>query len=76
MSKPSQGVVSKTATTTANTTTATASKTAATSKDASQVRALTEKLAYELWEKRGRKGGSDVQDWLEAEKLARQRLGL
>jgi hypothetical protein len=42
--------------------------------EATQLRVLTEKLAYELWEKRGRNNGNDVQDWLEAEKIARQRL--
>jgi hypothetical protein len=44
--------------------------------DAAQIRALTEKLAYEMWEKRGRKHGNDQQDWIEAEKLARQKLGI
>ena len=41
-----------------------------------QLRALTEKLAYELWEKKGKKHGQDVENWVEAEKIARQRLGL
>jgi hypothetical protein len=40
------------------------------------IRSLTEKLAYELWEQRGRKPGHDVQDWLDAEKMAKQKLGL
>jgi hypothetical protein len=44
-------------------------------KDPAQLRALTEKLAYELWEKRGRRHGQDVENWIEAEKIARQKLG-
>jgi hypothetical protein len=27
------------------------------------------KMAYHLWEKRGRPHGSDMQDWLEAERI-------
>jgi Protein of unknown function (DUF2934) len=45
-------------------------------KDLTQLRSMTEKLAYELWEKKGRKHGQDVENWLEAEKIARQKLGL
>lgn len=41
-----------------------------------QLRALTEKLAYELWEKKGKRHGQDVENWLEAEKQARLKLGL
>jgi len=41
-----------------------------------QLRALTEKLAYEIWEKSGKKHGKDVENWIEAEKQARQKLGL
>ena len=41
-----------------------------------QLRALTEKLAYELWEKKGKRHGQDVENWVEAEKIARQKLGL
>lgn len=48
----------------------------ATKPDTNALRALTEKLAYDLWEKKGRKHGSELGDWLEAEKLARQKLGL
>ena len=44
--------------------------------DPQALRSLTEKLAYELWEQHGRKNGNDTSDWLEAEKIARQRLGL
>ncbi len=41
-----------------------------------QVRALTEKLAYEIWEKNGRKHGQDICNWMEAEKLAKKQLGI
>jgi hypothetical protein len=57
-----------TAKTTPTTTTATTST--------CQLRALTEKLAYEIWEKNGRKHGQDTQNWYEAEKVAKQRLGV
>ncbi len=30
-------------------------------------------IAYELWEQRGGEGGSPVEDWLEAERLLRNR---
>ena len=43
---------------------------------ACQVKALTEKLAYELWEKNGRKHGQDVTNWVEAERLAKKQLGI
>jgi len=43
---------------------------------ACQLRTLTEKLAYEIWEKNGRKHGQDTQNWYEAEKIARKTLGL
>ena len=32
------------------------------------------RVAYELFERRGRADGYDQQDWLEAERLVRQRL--
>jgi hypothetical protein len=41
-----------------------------------QLRAMTEKLAYELWEKKGKKHGQDQENWYEAEKLARLKLGM
>ncbi len=41
-----------------------------------QLRALTEKLAYEMWEKKGRKHGHDVENWVEAERIARKQLGI
>jgi hypothetical protein len=41
-----------------------------------QLRPLIEKLAYELWEKKGRKNGQDVENWVEAEKIIRQKLGV
>ena len=42
--------------------------------DENKLRELTEQLAYELYEKRGRSDGNHEQDWLEAEKIARARL--
>lgn len=34
---------------------------------------LIAKKAYELYEKRGRKAGSALNDWLEAERIVRQK---
>lgn len=42
--------------------------------DEGELRELTEKVAYELYEKRGRADGQDFDDWLAAEKIARERL--
>ena len=42
--------------------------------DEQRLRELTEKVAYELYEKRGRTPGNHEADWYEAEKIARQRL--
>jgi hypothetical protein len=53
----------------------TTAKTTTTANNA-QLRALTEKLAYEIWEKNGKKHGQDAQNWYEAEKIAKQRLGI
>jgi hypothetical protein len=58
------------------TNTNTAAKPAMTPQSQAQLRALTEKMAYELWEKKGRRHGQDVENWIEAEKMARQKLGL
>lgn len=38
------------------------------------VNKLVEKKAYELYEKRGRKGGHSVDDWLEAERIIKGKL--
>lgn len=38
------------------------------------VQKLVEKKAYELWEKRGRKDGFAVNDWLEAERIVKAKL--
>lgn len=38
-----------------------------------KVREMIGKKAYELYEKRGREPGHDLDDWLEAEKLVRTR---
>ena len=35
---------------------------------------LVEKKAYELYEKRGRKPGHSMDDWLEAERIVRGKL--
>ncbi len=63
-------------TTTNTTTTSTPAKPAMTVQQSAQLRAMTEKMAYELWEKKGRKHGQDVENWVEAEKACRQKLGL
>jgi len=34
-----------------------------------------EELAYELWERRNQKPGSALEDWLEAERLLRDKMG-
>jgi len=39
-----------------------------------RIRELTEKLAYELYERRGRAPGRAVEDWLAAERIVRERL--
>jgi hypothetical protein len=36
--------------------------------DPGQMKKIAE-MAYQLWEKRGRPHGSDMQDWIEAEKI-------
>ncbi len=36
-----------------------------------QITELIRKKAYELWEKRGRKPGHSLDDWLEAERIVR-----
>ena len=42
--------------------------------DEAKVRELTQKLAYEMYEKRGRRAGRDREDWLEAERIVREQL--
>lgn len=39
----------------------------------SDITDLIRKKAYELWDKRGRKGGHSLDDWLEAERIVRSR---
>lgn len=70
------GVASKPATPSPAIAAPTSAKTTSTKPDAAQLGALTERMAYDLWEKRGKKSGHALTDWLEAEKLARQKLGL
>lgn len=38
------------------------------------VRKLIEKKAFELYEKRGRKAGHALEDWLEAERIVKGKL--
>lgn len=38
------------------------------------IRKLVEKKAYELYEKRGRKTGHSMDDWLEAERIIKGKL--
>jgi hypothetical protein len=42
--------------------------------DPSALRDLTARIAYELFLQRGRVHGNDVQDWIDAEKIARAKL--
>jgi hypothetical protein len=49
---------------------------AATPPQEKELRELTTKIAFELFEKRGHSHGRDVEDWLEAERLAKQKLGI
>lgn len=37
---------------------------------------LVQKKAYEIYEKRGCKSGNDLEDWLNAERLVKEELGL
>ena len=37
---------------------------------------LVQKKSYELYEKRGCKSGNDLEDWLEAERLVKEDLGV
>lgn len=42
--------------------------------DDGTLRAETERAAYDLYEKRGRLDGHDMEDWLEAERSVRERF--
>jgi len=42
--------------------------------DEARLRELTQEIAYELYERRGGGEGRDFDDWLLAEKIARERL--
>lgn len=48
---------------------------AATTVDEQALREQVAQKAYELYEKRGRSDGCDVEDWLEAERLVLDQLG-
>lgn len=37
---------------------------------------LVQKKAYEIYEKRGCKSGNDLEDWLNAESLVKEDLGI
>jgi hypothetical protein len=50
--------------------TGTMSSSASSGKDINE---LIRKKAYELYEKRGKKPGNSMNDWLEAERIVRQR---
>jgi len=38
------------------------------------IRKLVEKKAFELYEKRGKKAGHSLEDWLEAERIVKGKL--
>ena len=38
------------------------------------IKKLIEKKAYELWEKRGKKPGHGMEDWLAAERIVRGKI--
>jgi len=42
--------------------------------DPDQMKKIAE-MAYHIWDKRGRPHGSDMQDWLEAEKIVMGKAG-
>jgi hypothetical protein len=44
-----------------------------TSSNQGQLTDLIRKKAYELYEKRGRKSGHSMEDWLEAERIVRNK---
>lgn len=48
-------------------------ETSQTSMSQEQITDMIRKKAYELYEKRGRKTGHAVNDWLEAERIVRKR---
>jgi len=37
---------------------------------------LVQKKAYEIYEKRGCKSGNDLEDWINAERLVKEDLGI
>jgi len=47
--------------------------TGSSSRSQSQLGDMIRKKAYELYEKRGRKAGHAMEDWLEAERLVKQK---
>ncbi|MFA6142780.1 MAG: DUF2934 domain-containing protein [Candidatus Omnitrophota bacterium] len=49
------------------------SATSKVSADSSQIAEMIRKKAYELYEKRGKKCGRSMDDWLEAERIIKQK---
>ena len=49
-------------------------KTSNPSMSSDDVRKLVEKKAYELYEKRGKKSGHSMEDWLEAERIVKGKI--
>jgi len=41
-----------------------------------EFRAMVQQKAYELFENRGTSGGSDLEDWITAEKMIKEQLGI
>ncbi|MBI5376140.1 MAG: DUF2934 domain-containing protein [Candidatus Schekmanbacteria bacterium] len=41
-----------------------------------EFRAMVQQKAYELFENRGNSGGSDLEDWITAEKMIKEQLGI
>ena len=51
-----------------------ASSNSSTSIPQDQLTDMIRKKAYELYEKRGKKSGQDMNNWLEAEKIIKQKV--
>ena len=51
-----------------------ASSNSSTSIPQDQLTDMIRKKAYELYEKRGKKSGQDMNNWLEAERLIKQKI--
>ena len=51
-----------------------ASSNSSTSIPQNQLTDMIRKKAYELYEKRGKKSGQDMNNWLEAERIVKQKI--